>query len=125
MLDIKVETVEGDILERTRTIDLGPLLGRRAKGIPDKVGKGLRRLLIGDLLGIRIRSSNGEENFLTGSLADGDILDDLVAVGQQLGVIPIYDKGIPVTLVAEIGSRPAVQALVREDVEETQIDDIQ
>lgn len=125
MLDIKVEAVESDILERTRAIDLGPLLGGRTKGIPNEIGKGLCGLLILDLLRVRSLSSQRQENFLAGRLTDGDILDQLVAVGQQLGVITIDNEGLRATLVAKVGPRPAVQALVGEYVEETQIDDIQ
>lgn len=125
VLNIEVESINGNIPEGTRATNSRPLLGGRAKGKPQEVCKGFGRVFVLDLLVIRYGSSKGQEDLLPKSLADGDILPQLMAVGQQIGVIAVDGKGLAAALIAKVAFRPSVQALVREHIDEAKVDDIQ
>lgn len=48
-----------------------------------------------------------------------------MAVGQQLSILAIDFKGLAATLIAKVGARKSIQALVREYIKKPKVDDIQ
>lgn len=47
-----------------------------------------------------------------------------MAVGEQLSRLAVNRKGSRAALVGEVGTREAIEALIWEDVEEAQVDDV-
>jgi hypothetical protein len=123
VLDVKVKAINNDIAKRTRTL---PALNDWAKGSPQESGERDGTVLGEDALIWGIGTTDGQQDLLTSRLADGNILHDLMAAGQQLGYNAIISNVVgTVALVAEIGARPVSRAHIGEIVDESNIDDVQ
>lgn len=123
VLNVKVKTINDDIPKGTRTL---PALSDWAKSSPQESGERDSTVLGEDTLVRGIGTTDGEQDLLTSRLADGNILHDLMAAGQQLGynaIISNVDR--TVALVAKIGARPVSRAHIGEIVDETNINDVQ
>lgn len=118
MLDVKIKPINRIVLEWTRE-DSIKLRIVRPKGIPQEIGKPNGNVLIQDALVCNV-TSNGEHDGLSHSFADRDIFPDLVAATEQVRAW----VECTITLVAKVGTRPCTDD-IREDIDETQIDDIQ
>ena len=124
MFNIKVKSINGHVLEGTRATNGSPFLSERAKGKPEEVSKSFGGVLVLDLLVGGLGASQGQENLLSKGLTDGNIFPQLMAVGQQPGLLAADGKGLTTALVAEVGFRESIEALVRENIQETKVDDI-
>jgi hypothetical protein len=123
VLDVKVKAINDDITKRTRTV---PTLNDRAKGSPQESGEGDSRLIGEDHLVCGIGTTNGQQDLLTSRLTDGNIFDDLMTAGQQVGFDATSSNvGGTVALVAKVGARPSSRGRIGEIVDKSKIDDVQ
>lgn len=77
MLNVEIEPVDRTVAKRAWLIS--PLRSQRAKGSPEEVSKVLGPLQRFELIAV-CGSAQGEEDFLSPSLAYGDILDNVFTV---------------------------------------------
>lgn len=128
--DIKVKSIENNVVKGTR---FASSIGRvcRTESTPQEFGKIPGTVIIGnvDFAGCTT-ATEGKHNLLAGGLTEGNVLDDLVAIGKQLGGLTVgrIKEYTSIALVTEVGARPsvgAVEIIIREDVYEANIDDVQ
>lgn len=118
MFNVKIKTVDGAVPKGTRSF---PFSGLRAKCAPEEICKfncPLRALKLVTLGG----TTQGEENFLSTSLTDWNVINDLLAVFQQLGGLSIFVLIIAPALVTEIGAWISTGTLFREYIDKSNDD---
>jgi hypothetical protein len=121
---IKVESIHDHLVKRTGIAGLDPVIIHRTKRAPEEISKFQSRLLTKDFLVRWICAAEGEQDLLASVLANRDIIDDLLAAREQLCLRPVDGVCQAITLVPEVGPRVAIP-LVRKDIDEPNIDDIQ
>jgi hypothetical protein len=117
-LDVKVKPVDDIIAERTRLACCCPFRRHRAKSSPEEVREVIGGFIVLNFDG-RIATKR-EQDLLAGCVANGDILDNLVTALEQLRLYPVDHIVRAITLVSEVAARIAGSALIREDIDEAQ-----
>ena len=120
MFNVKIKAVDRAVPKGARSF---PFSGLGAKCAPEEICEvycSLRRLNLVTGRGTAQR----KEYFLSTSLTDWDILDDGIAVLQQLGGLPIFVFIIAPALVTKVGARVSTGSLLREDIDKSNDDDV-
>jgi hypothetical protein len=127
VLNIEIESINRNTEERTgKDVDQGrcPRQGGAqvvvgTKGVPQEISKPFTGGLIRKRLGSGRATTDGEEDLLASSLAQGNILPDLVTAREEAGTL----EKVAITLVGKVRAREFTNSR-GELVNETDVDDV-
>lgn len=118
MLDIKVESVDGVVTERTGVL-IGNSRVHGTKRVPQKVGKPSGLGVVGDLTG-RVCTTNGQHEGLAHGLTDRDVIHNLMTAREQIRVGVLG----PIALVSKVGAGIGVHSGGKA-IDEGEVDDVE